>query len=118
MIVREGQRLRAGPAGLHLFDRTTGLNILFDEVITAPSEWARAPRQVSIALTNACDFCCPNCFAPKNGDVLPAEQIKFWLRELDQNGCLGVGFGGGEPTLHPDFPELCRYAVEETNLAV
>ncbi|MEO2091826.1 MAG: radical SAM protein, partial [Gemmataceae bacterium] len=41
-----------------------------------------------------------------------------WLVELDTNGCLGVGFGGGEPTLHPDFPALCQFAAAETGLAV
>jgi MoaA/NifB/PqqE/SkfB family radical SAM enzyme len=38
--------------------------------------------------------------------------------ELDQNGCIGVGFGGGEPTLHPEFGLLCEYAASRTQLSV
>lgn len=38
--------------------------------------------------------------------------------ELDAAGCLGVGFGGGEPTLYRRLPEICRYATERTKLAV
>lgn len=37
---------------------------------------------------------------------------------MDDNGCIGVGFGGGEPTLYSRFAELCCYSAEETNLAV
>jgi sulfatase maturation enzyme AslB (radical SAM superfamily) len=40
------------------------------------------------------------------------------LIELDENGTIGVGFGGGEPTLVPEFAELCAYATSHTNLAV
>jgi hypothetical protein len=31
---------------------------------------------------------------------------------------LGVGFGGGEPTLYPHLVELCHYAAQNTGLAV
>ena len=44
--------------------------------------------------------------------------LTTWLEELDENGCLGIGFGGGEPTLYRQFPEICRFAAENTNLAV
>jgi len=80
--------------------------------------WAAAPRQVSIALTNACDLHCPYCYAPKHSAQLDSEHLIPWLDELDAEGCLGVGFGGGEPTLHPDFTQVCRYAAGSTGLAV
>lgn len=41
-----------------------------------------------------------------------------WLAELDSHGALGVGFGGGEPTLYPDFVRLCQHAARETKLSV
>jgi MoaA/NifB/PqqE/SkfB family radical SAM enzyme len=77
-----------------------------------------APRQVSIALTNTCDLACPHCYAPKNPAALEFGRVASWLEELDTNGCLGVGFGGGEPTLYRRFPELCQYAAQKTGLAV
>ena len=109
---------RCSRAGLHLFDRSTGLNVLLDEVSVPSSRWSRAPRHVSIALTNQCDSTCSHCFAPKSSDELRFEVIKGWLAELDANGTLGVGFGGGEPTLHPDFVRLCQDAARETQLSV
>ena len=111
-------KIRAGPAGLHFFDRSTGVNILVDEIKPPPEIWSTAPRQVSIALTNACDLECAHCYAPKRPATLAFEQLTVWLAELDANGCIGVGFGGGEPTLYPRLAELCSFATKETNLAV
>ncbi|MGC2526343.1 MAG: radical SAM protein [Candidatus Acidiferrum sp.] len=111
-------KLRAGPCGLHLFARKTGWNVLVDEVRIPPAQWARAPRQISVALTNACDLACSFCYAPKTSGSLDADRLAGWLRELDENRCFGVGFGGGEPTLHRRFIEICRETAATTNLAV
>nr|WP_298377527.1 radical SAM protein [uncultured Halomonas sp.] len=77
-----------------------------------------SPRQVSIALTNVCDLHCAYCYAPKHKASLHTDQVLGWLKELDAEGCLGIGFGGGEPTLHPDFVDICKRAAGETQLAV
>ena len=117
-VPRHQLKSRAGPDGIHLFDRTTGLNILLDDARVPASSWAEAPRQVSVALTNACDLACPYCYAPKNPAALDVDRIASWLVELDAHGCLGVGFGGGEPTLYRRLPDLCRFAARNTGLAV
>ena len=109
---------RIGPNGVHLFDRLSGLNVLLDELRPERADWSTSPRQVSIALTNICDLHCTYCYAPKHKASLRTEQVLDWLKELDTEGCLGVGFGGGEPTLHPDFVDICRRAAQETQLAV
>nr|WP_171046573.1 radical SAM protein [Pseudarthrobacter sp. NamE5] len=80
--------------------------------------WAVAPRYVSVALTNACELRCPYCYAAKKPARLGAEEISPWLRELNRNGCLGVGFGGGEPTLHSEFATICQKTAIETGMAV
>ena len=49
-------KTRVGPDGLHLFQRSSGTNILLDELCFAPELWSVAPRQISVALTNACDL--------------------------------------------------------------
>lgn len=46
------------------------------------------------------------------------ETITRWLGEIDEHGTLGVGFGGGEPTLYPEFVRLCQHVVQKTRLAV
>jgi hypothetical protein len=111
-------KYRIGPNGVHLFDRMSGLNLLLEEVPVEEAIWSIAPRQVSIALTNICDLHCAYCYAPKQKALLHATQVLDWLKELDTEGCLGVGFGGGEPTLHPDFVDICKRVAGETQLAV
>lgn len=111
-------RKRYGPMGIHLAERSSGINILLDEIPVPPEQWSRAPRQVSIALTNSCDLSCPYCYAPKFRSSLNFETLCGWLTELDANGCLGVGFGGGEPTLYPRLADLCRWAMVNTHMAV
>ena len=116
--VTKDWKLRGGPSGLHLFNRNSGLNVLLEELPIATSLYARAPRQISIALTNRCDLACAHCYAPKSRDKLCIDTVLQWLRELDKHGTLGVGFGGGEPTLHPEFVKICQLAARETGLSV
>lgn len=111
-------KCRLGPDGIHLFDRSSGLNMLIDEASIAKDRWSQAPRQVSVALTNACELSCAYCYAPKNHAQLAPERLSAWMVELDDCGTLGVGFGGGEPTLYRHLPEICHFAVEQTSLAI
>ena len=111
-------KIRVSSAGLHFFNRASGINVLVDEIKPPPEVWSAAPRQVSIALTNACNLECSYCYAPKQPAVLAFEKLTGWLAELDVNGCIGVGFGGGEPTLYPRLAELCSFTTKETHLAV
>lgn len=115
---RRRWKQRCSAAGVHLFDRSTGLNVLLDEVRVPASLYSRVPRQISIALTNRCDLACAHCYAPKSRAELRFEAITGWLTELDAHGTLGVGFGGGEPTLYPEFGRLCRHVAQTTRLAV
>ena len=111
-------RIRTDPGGIHAFDRTSGLNILLDEVRLPPARWSPAPRFVSIALTNACNLRCPYCYAPKHPARVTTAGVLSWASELNLGGCLGIGFGGGEPTLHPEFASICREVTNRTELAV
>ena len=80
--------------------------------------WSKSPRHVSIALTNACDLSCPHCFAPKSPMILSFNKVINWLIELDINGCMSVGLGGGEPTLYPQLIKLCEFVTKNTGLAI
>jgi MoaA/NifB/PqqE/SkfB family radical SAM enzyme len=111
-------KVRFGPAGVHLFERQSGLNVLMDEIQVPLSAWSPAPRQVSIALTNACDLACDYCYAPKMRASLDFDRLTTWLTDLDAGGAIGVGFGGGEPTLYTRLAELCRWVHQKTALAV
>lgn len=110
-------KTRFGPDGILFSNRETGVNLLLDEVEAPEHLWAKAPRYVSIALTNACDLSCYHCFAPKHLARLDMERLVAWVDELDANGCIGVGFGGGEPTLYKKLPDVCRYVTQHTGMA-
>jgi len=84
-------KARAGPDGVHIFNRVTGANLLINEVTVPVENWSPAPRQVSIALTNACDLKCPHCYAPKHSAKLGLDRLARWLKELDKNGCFWPG---------------------------
>ena len=93
---RPNWKIRAGPSGIHVFNRVTGLNVLVDEVGVSPSVWAGAPRQVSIAVTNACDLACSHCFAPKNPASLVIERLAPWLNELGACRVSQAGFSSSD----------------------
>ncbi|RMG27909.1 MAG: radical SAM protein [Methanobacteriota archaeon] len=111
-------KTRLGPDGILFFNRNTGINLLVDEIKVPKHLWALAPRHISIAVTNACDLACPHCFAPKHPAKLGINRVIGWLDELDANGCISVGFGGGEPTLYKSLPHVCEYATQNTGMAV
>ncbi|WP_412520874.1 radical SAM protein [Actinomadura madurae] len=111
-------KVRLSKAGVHLFDRVSGLNVLLDEVQVPAEQVSRAPRYVSVALTNACELRCAYCYAPKQAAALDVDRVVAWAVELDGAGCLGVGFGGGEPTTHRRFAQLCARVAESTSMAV
>jgi len=111
-------KVRRSVDGVYLFNRQTGLNILLDNIVPSTNTWTISPRQVSIALTNACNLSCAHCYAPKSPVELPAEKVKIWMSELDNAGCFGVGFGGGEPLLYPELLDICVFGQNYTGLAI
>ncbi|PPB49863.1 radical SAM protein [Arthrobacter pityocampae] len=115
---RRHWKSRSTEHGVHFFQRQTGINLLLEELKLPEQTWAVAPRYVSVALTNACELKCPYCYAAKRPARLGARETSAWLKELDRGGCLGVGFGGGEPTLHSEFSTICQTTAIETDMAV
>lgn len=72
--------------------------------------------RIQIELTNACKFSCTNCYKfvghhnkPQFMDLNTAKRA---IDSLD--GFQGqIGITGGEPTLHPNFTEICDYLREK-----
>ncbi len=71
----------------------------------------------NVDLTNRCNLTCPVCFANANAAGYLYEpsvaQIRGMLQALrDEKPVAGrvVQFSGGEPTMHPDFLEICALA--------
>ena len=73
----------------------------------------RSPVMAHISLTNACNLTCSFCcFANRDiSEKMPTETVFKALDSFKAIGVTGVEFtGGGEPSIHPDFKEIVRYA--------
>lgn len=111
-------KLRHESRGLHFYDRVSGYHVLLDESPVPRELCSLAPSLVSIALTNVCDLACEFCYAPKSTHQLAPDDLLKWCKELDALGTLEVAFGGGEPTLYRELPELCAAIWGETELGI
>src|ERR1019366_6247884 len=96
-------KIRLSEAGVHLFDRVSGLNVLLDEVEVPAAQVSRAPRYLSVALTNACELRCAYCYAPKRAAALA--------------GLCGFVSGGAAPSSPPRRAELAAQTAESTSRA-
>jgi MoaA/NifB/PqqE/SkfB family radical SAM enzyme len=85
------------------------------------------PFEVQAALLNACNLKCVYCKCPEIVTrLLTTEQWREIVRGLARLGTLRIKWQGGEPTLRPDFRELCaesqrngiRTAVVTNGLAI
>ena len=111
-------KFRREARGLHFYDRSSGLHVLLDECPIPPEYVDEGPAVISVALTNACDLSCAFCYAPKSNHWLRSDDVIRWCKELDKLGTLEVAFGGGEPMLYRDLPQVCRTLWSETNLGI
>lgn len=74
-----------------------------------------SPIMAHISLTNACNLTCSFCcFANRDiSEKLPTEKVLQALDSFKKIGVTGVEFtGGGEPSIHPDFKQIVRYAKD------
>lgn len=69
-----------------------------------------------LELTHRCNERCVHCYLDEPEKAHTGDELKLpdWKRIVDECrdlGCAKVLVTGGEPTLHPDFVELCQYIV-------
>jgi radical SAM protein with 4Fe4S-binding SPASM domain len=72
-----------------------------------------APYKADLALTYGCNNACGHCYNEPERFSMPSLTTNEWRLVLDKLHKLGVPhiiFTGGEATLHPDLPDLVRYA--------
>ncbi|MBL7058179.1 radical SAM protein [Patescibacteria group bacterium] len=68
----------------------------------------------SIWILGKCNLGCKHCYEGRSKaqkQVLPKERVKLIMNKLAPF-VNSFSFMGGEPTLHPDLPELCDYAQQ------
>lgn len=67
-----------------------------------------SPELVDVKITDFCDIGCAYCYqgSTAQGAHARLEDVREVARQLFKAGTLEVAIGGGEPTRHPDFPEI------------
>lgn len=73
-----------------------------------------APVEVALVLTRRCNFNCRYCIhgiGPQPKEYLNTEVALRAIDEAADLGVVTVSLMGGEPTLHPDFPEIVSAVV-------
>lgn len=82
---------------------------------TAPfSARPSAPYRMDLAITYRCNNNCSHCYNARPRS-LPSLSLADWKRVIERVWDLRIPhivFTGGEPTLHPDLPEMIAYAEE------
>jgi len=103
---------------LLLFERDTGLNILLEGEETAHLTRV-APRTLLVAVTNICNLSCHFCYrdltSPSDWTY---ETLLDFCKSADEWGVLEMAFGGGEPTLFPQWERFIHQLYDETRLAI
>ena len=73
-------------------------------------------------MTQRCNLKCVHCYAHAKDRTFEGElttaQGKALIDDLSAFGSPVILFSGGEPTMHPDLPELAQYAVGKGMRAV
>jgi sulfatase maturation enzyme AslB (radical SAM superfamily) len=66
----------------------------------------------SIRLGCACNLACTYCSVGADGPALVSEdELRAQIDGLRAGGYRGIGYMGGEPTVHPDFISVARYVA-------
>jgi mycofactocin radical SAM maturase len=81
-----------------------------------PATWdpLRAPVNVTWEITAKCNLHCRHCLSADLGETDAAEldfkQSCAFIDELDRMEVFQINFGGGEPFIRKDFPDILDYA--------
>lgn len=79
----------------------------------SPSDVRRLEFHISYQCNNNCIFCGERFRLDKNKNTfVPFKKIKSILLVKSKNGIRHLTLTGGEPTFHPDFLEILRFAKE------
>lgn len=77
---------------------------------TASFQPGAFPPSVLFIITSRCNLHCKMCaYGYKKGLNLPYPEFEKLAREMKENGVKIVYLSGGEPMLHPNFPEIVHF---------
>lgn len=105
---------RKDPSGYWtLFNRVNGkkVRLAFDPgYLEVEAAKAAMPELVDLKITDYCTYGCPTCYQGSTRDGKHARMEDIWAiaRLLREAEVFEVAIGGGEPTLHPKFPQIVQ----------
>lgn len=94
-----------------IFDRDSGTKVRFSfNDDAAPYTKAATPELVDIKITDYCPMGCSFCYqsSTKAGVHASLDSIRKYANTLKKLKVFEVAIGGGEPTMHPDFPKILK----------
>ncbi len=73
-----------------------------------------SPFLVQLVVTRRCNLSCGYCNEYDDfSDPVPTGELKRRMDKIRELGAWALELTGGEPVMHPDLPELVRYAKQE-----
>ncbi len=73
-----------------------------------------SPWFTQLVILRRCNLSCGYCNEFDNTSApIPLETLKARLKKIKDLGAFSINLTGGEPTMHPDLPELVRYCRQE-----
>lgn len=95
-----------------LFSRQTGakVRLSFDENVEVSK--SSVPELVDMKLTDYCPYGCAYCYqsSTQNGSHADYRYVEDLLWHLSDYEVFEVAFGGGDPTFHPRFHDILKFA--------
>jgi len=73
-------------------------------------------RAYLLALPHRCNFACVVCGSSDKGQrgFRPLDDVKEEILKAKSQGHVNIDFGGSEPTLHPQLPDMVRYVISQS----
>ncbi|MDD4353972.1 MAG: radical SAM protein [Candidatus Nanoarchaeia archaeon] len=81
-----------------------------------PSDCLSFPSKIYFELTRKCNLNCKNCYNKSSRpfeNELGTDEILKLIKEFSDKGCFELRLTGGEPTVHPDFFKITKYAKSQ-----
>lgn len=95
-----------------VFNTRTGAKIRFSfKDGVAPYESSTYPELIDVKITDYCPHGCKFCYmsSTKQGKHADLDSIFTFIDHCADKKVFEIAFGGGEPTLHPEFDKILSY---------
>jgi len=107
--------------GLVVYDKDIPCTVRLDqketnELLNQEVDYSKLDNHceiVHLEISNKCNLSCNYCYNEKQSKELTTEQWKQIIDSLVAYGVFQITFGGGEPLLYREWPNLVKYAVQK-----